>query len=276
MQFESLTLQAPLNSYVESIFYYNGFIPDHSIERVVPTGHLFVIFELDGFPRNTFDNNTLKPVKTFRRVWISGMHNHYLSISAHQDSEMFVIQFKPYGSFPFLHIPVDQLNNKVLQGEELLGDEIINIRDQILQAADVDQKFRVAEDWLNSRFDLQKTPEKEIVRVIQKLMQSPIAEHHEIIKSYSKTQKHLINQFKKYCGLTPKLLHRIMRFNEVLQKINQKEKLEWSYIAYHCGFSDQSHFIKEFKEFSGFNPQEFVNMNMHQKETNFFPLDGEE
>ena len=46
MIFETHTLKAPLNKYIESIFHFKGFMPDHSIERVVPTGHLFILFEL--------------------------------------------------------------------------------------------------------------------------------------------------------------------------------------------------------------------------------------
>ena len=43
----------------------------------------------------------------------------------------------------------------------------------------------------------------------------------------------------------------------ILLKIKNQEKIEWPQIAYEFGYADQSHFIKEFKAFSGFNPQEF-------------------
>ena len=69
------------------------FMPDHSIERVVPDGHIYLIFELDGLTRHTYHNDDLSPKAEFSKAWLSGMHKHYISISAHQDSEMFVIQF---------------------------------------------------------------------------------------------------------------------------------------------------------------------------------------
>ena len=80
-----------------------------------------MIFELDGFPRHTYDNESLKPNATFTRVWISGMHKHYISISAHENSEMFVIQFKAYGAYPFLHHPIEKLNDLVVPAEEILN-----------------------------------------------------------------------------------------------------------------------------------------------------------
>ena len=106
MTFNTHTLKGTISKYIESIFHFKDFVPDHSIERVVPTGHIFIIFELDGFIRNTFDNDTLKPNNTFTKVWVSGMHKNYISISAHQKSEMFVIQFKPFGAYPFFHLPI--------------------------------------------------------------------------------------------------------------------------------------------------------------------------
>jgi len=272
--FETHTIEKPLVNQVESIFYYKGFKPDHSIERVVPTGHVFIIFELDGFEYHTFDKKTLEPNGTYKNVWISGMHKDYLSISAHQDSEMLVIQFKTSGSYPFLKIPIHQLNNKVVDAKELFGDEILELREQILKGESPSEKFKSVDDWLMHKFDVNKIPSIGVLDILSQLKAKPITESSKIIASYPNTQKHLISQFKTYFGLTPKVFHRIFRFNEILKQIQNKEQLVWSQIAYEFGYSDQSHFIKEFKEFSGFNPQEFINSDYHKDdETNFFPLD---
>jgi AraC-like DNA-binding protein len=89
---------------------------------------------------------------------------------------------------------------------------------------------------------------------------------------YHHSQKQLILNFKKYVGLSPKYYQRILRFNDILQKIHNREKISWAEVAYNCGYSDQSHFIKEFNHFSGFNPQEFIKREFNKEETNFFPL----
>lgn len=274
MIFETHIPETTLVPYIESIFYYKGFKPDHSIERVVPTGHVFIIFELNGFEYHTFDRESLKPNGTFKKVWVSGMHKDYLSISAHQDSEMLVVQFKTNGSYPFFKIPIHQLNNKVVDAQEIFGDEILALRAQILEGENASGKFKRVEDWLTKTFNVDKIPNIDIVDVLTQLKTTPVTESSKIIASYPNTQKHLISQFKTYFGLTPKVFHRIFRFNEILKQIHNKEQLVWSQITYEFGYSDQSHFIKEFKEFSGFNPQEFINSDYHKdEETNFFPLD---
>lgn len=278
MILEHHNISPDLQTYIEAIFHFKGFQPDHSIERVVPTGHIFLIFELDGIPRNTFDNETLEPQATYTEAWISGMHKRYISISAHQDSEMFVIQFKPTGAFPFLHIPIDKLNGQVVPAEEIVGTEINSLRQTLLEAEDNVEKFQAAEDWLNGRFIADKMPPASILELVEKIKKAPAltaSELTQLIQSYPYSQKHLINQFKKYLGLTPKYFQRIFRFNEILAKIYQKQTLSWTQISYDCGYTDQSHFIKEFRHFSGFNPQEFLDQNFSDEEPNFFPLDRE-
>ena len=43
-------------------------MPDHSIEKVVPTGHVFLIFELDGYTRHTYDNDSLKENASYTKA----------------------------------------------------------------------------------------------------------------------------------------------------------------------------------------------------------------
>lgn len=275
MIFETHQLNTIQSKYIESIFHFKDFTPDHSIERVVPTGHVFIIFELDNIPRNTFDNTTLKPNKTYTKVWISGMHKNYISISAHQKSEMFVIQFKPFGTYPFFHFPTENLNEKICASEEVFENELLILRDNIIKQPTSQNKFKVAENWLSKRYDATKVPSEELLTVIKKLQQEPASHLSKIIDHYPHTQKHLIDQFKKYVGLTPKYYQRIVRFNDILFQIKQQESILWSQVAYQCGYSDQSHFIKEFKHFSGFNPKEFIKQEFNKDEPNFFPLDRE-
>ena len=226
MIFETHIIKKPLVDYIESVFYFKDFKPDHSIERVVPTGHLFIIFELDGFVRNTFDNETLKPNGSHSNVWISGMHKNYLSISAHQDSEMLVIQFKTSGAYPFVNVPVNQLNNKVVSAQEIFGNEILALRSQILKGKTIPEKFTITEKWLIEKFDKNKSAPEEILSILEQIQSKLISESKVIVSSYSNSQKHLIHQFKKYFGLTPKVFHRIFRFNEILKQIHNKQPLK--------------------------------------------------
>ena len=271
--FETYEPSAPIDALVESIFHYKDFEPDHSIERVVPTGHVFAIFELDGIERNTFDNETLKPNASFRFAWVSGVHRNYISISAHQHSEMFAIQFRAHGAHPFLHLPMSQVADKIVAGSDILDGELLSLREELITATSSADKFAVADAWLESRYDEKLVAPKSIVDVVELLQAEPASKLNDIIGRYSSTQKHLISQFKKYIGITPKQYQRVLRFNDVFNQMQNDQFLSWSDIAHLCGYSDQSHFIREFRNFSGFNPESYLKEQFEEDATNFFPLD---
>lgn len=273
MIFELHKISSPLDKYIERIFYYKDLVSEHSVERVTPTGNLFLLFELDGFERRIFDN-ALHPIGHFKNTWVSGMQKKFLNISVHQHSEMLVVQFKPSGAYPFFKIPINELNDSVRQSEIYFGDSVTNLRNNIKQIQDAPGKFKVVEQWLMERLEEKKAAPQEIVDVVSKLHNQPFSKHNDLLKDYPKTSKHLINQFKKYCGLTPKNLHRIFRFNTLLSNINQKKDITWTDIAYEMEYADQAHFIKEFQEFSGFNPTKFIKNGYNNESVpNFLPLD---
>ncbi len=272
MIFEVYEIQSALSNYVESIFYYKDFVPDHSIERVIPTGNIFILFELDNTERNTFDNN-LKPNGTFRNVWVSGTHSSYINISAIKNSEMLIVQFKPMGAYPFFRFPIHTMTDTVQQAENFFGENILKIRDEIIQNKNVNDKFHIVEKWLLQMLDENKTVPQELVDVLIKIQNQPFSKHNELLKDYPKTQKHLIQQFKKYSGLTPKSMHRIIRFNKLLETINKKKEIVWTDIVYETGYADQSHFIKDFQKFCGFNPSKYIKNGYNESTPNFFSLD---
>ena len=275
MIFETHQTSHEAGHLIESIFHFKGFQPDHSIERVVPTGHVFVIFELDGLERNTFDNATLKANATFRKAWVSGNHRNYISISAHPDSEMFVIQFKAYGAYPFLHQPMHELTERVVPANAFPGAKLLALREDLHAAVDSQGKFEVADAWLAQQYQPELAPPKDVISIVHLLQEKPASKLNEVLETFNGTQKHLIDQFKKYVGLTPKQYQRVVRFNDVFMQMQADQFLSWADIALLCGYSDQSHFIREFKHFSGFNPESFLKEEFPEDANNFFPLDRE-
>ena len=273
MTFLNHTLPERLNEFVESIFYYKDLMPDHTVERVIPTGHSYIIFELDDIPRNTFENETLEPNDTFTKVWVSGMHSQYLSISTHEKSEMLVIQLKPEGAYPYFHKKCSPFSNRVMPAQDLFGDSILELRESIYKVKMPKTKFKHVEAWLKKRFDNGRLPRPELVEVVNILKTAH--DYQKAIAGYPKSQKHLIDQFKKYVGVTPKVFQRIMRFNEILNTVKKDGPSSWTDIAYTYGYSDQSHFIKEFRSFSGFSPNEFIKLDLKEGEEKFIPLDKE-
>lgn len=274
MDIEHRVPAAPLDAHVECLFHYRGWQPDHSIERVVPSGHVFLIFELDGIERHTFDNETLEANGAFRGGWVSGMLRHCISISAHPDSEMFVIRFRPAGARPFLHATMDAFSERVMAGEEVLDGALLVLRETLAACGSREGKFAAAEDWLRERCREELAAPPPILEVVARLQAEPGDRYAKAVADYPGSRKHLISEFRRYLGVTPKYYQRILRFNDVLRVIRSEQPVAWSAVAHHCGYADQSHFIRDFRHFSGFNPTEFIRQG-YDGQSNFFPLDRE-
>jgi AraC-like DNA-binding protein len=67
-----------------------------------------------------------------------------------------------------------------------------------------------------------------------------------------------IDVFRSEVGLNPKLFHRVQRFQRVLTQLHQIEDPEWEQLALARGYFDQSHLIRDFLEFSGFSPADYL------------------
>ena len=63
--------------------------------------------------------------------------------------------------------------------------------------------------------------------------------------------------FQQSIGISPKLYARIIRFQYALGHMRCDRYTKLSDVAFDCQYSDQSHFIRQFKEFSGLSPLEF-------------------
>lgn len=70
-------------------------------------------------------------------------------------------------------------------------------------------------------------------------------------------ERQLENLFKKYVGLSPKFYMRIIRFNYIF-KLVQENNQSWSGLAYEASYFDQSHFIRNFRDFTGENPSDYA------------------
>ena len=92
------------------------------------------------------------------------------------------------------------------------------------------------------------------------------------------SHRHLIASFREQIGVAPKAVARLLRFERAIGAINRRHDLDyppgkpyiegradiakprpgalrWSELALACGYYDQSHFINEFRAFSGATPE---------------------
>ena len=79
-----------------------------------------------------------------------------------------------------------------------------------------------------------------------------------ILKEDIKKRRQLERNFTKQIGLSPKQLSKVIRLQATLQMLLNKTTGTLTDLAYENEYYDQAHFIRDFKEFTGITPKDFM------------------
>jgi AraC-like DNA-binding protein len=261
---------AELMPYIESIVYYEGYSAEHRADKFLPDGGIYLIINLTERKEKLYSDEKLEHFQEFGGCFLSGQHKSYIFIGADLASNA-VIKFKAGGLFPFLGIPMGELNDKVQQAEPLFGEAINDLRRRILEPSTPTEKMEEIEAFLRTQRRPDFQYDTAFYTLLEQICQQP---ENYTVKAMAEelgvSQKHLIARFHKQVGLTPKSLLRVFRFQKVIQELEEKGKVDWLQIVTDCGYYDQAHFIRDFYAFSGIRPGLYK--NSRGEYTNYLPV----
>lgn len=81
---------------------------------------------------------------------------------------------------------------------------------------------------------------------------------HALADELHYSERHMSRIFQDSMGITPKTFARIVRFQNVIDAILHQPMQSLCNYLTELGYSDQSHFQKEFKEYTGITPRRFL------------------
>jgi hypothetical protein len=138
----------PFSEFVDWFWFYEGLLPDHDKERLLPHGALELVIDLQPEPKRLFDREDHSRFRCYRRAWLSGAHSEFIVIQATLNSSMMGIHFKPGGAYPFVRVPVHELKDSVVELDALWGPTAITLRDELLEQRGPAAKFQTLERFL--------------------------------------------------------------------------------------------------------------------------------
>lgn len=198
------------------------------------------------------------------RLTISGQVNFSSHISAEDSVEMIVVVFHPYAMSAFLNIPISVFYNQEVSGYGLENKKLNCLATRIFDCDDNDLCISLIEQWLFSQLRTNSTTKREvdinrIAAVVHQMHSTPNTPISELASIACLSKKQFERIFLATVGMNPKEYARIVRFQKSLKLMqNQTENISQTQIAYQCGYSDQSHFIREFRELSRYTPLSLI------------------
>ena len=177
----------------------------------------------------------------------------------------FAIRFYPYGFANFVNTPLKDLANKETPIHDLFDREVANeLEQKIIQASNSEERIRIIEEFLLDKMKEEAMMNKIVKSTIDALLATNgSASISSILQDDLTKRRQLERNFLKQIGVSPKQMGKVIRLQTALKMLLNKKEEKLTEIAYESAYFDQAHFIKDFKEFTGINPKEFLgNENM--------------
>lgn len=226
-------------------------------DKVFATGAIEIMFNLgaDG-PQKIVNGDLINEP----RVQLWGQTIQPFIFASFGKHAMLGIRFFAHTAACFFNEPIEEFNDQVIDFYDVAGAEAKLLHSKLLEAESLERKIALVEEFLLARlfrFERKFGKLKLVNSIMQELNDDDFFENlNTIAARYGLSSRYLQKIFLSYSGLSPNLYSKIARFQKSLHLVAEKD-LPFTTVAYKCGYYDQSHFIKDFKYFTGSAPSLF-------------------
>lgn len=227
-------------------------------DTVFPSGDMEMIFNLgNGVWESAVDESFQQTPIT--ELW--GQITQPLLIRSKGKHSMLGVRLFPHGAISFLHSEVNIFNDRVADLSEVVGNSVKELHNRLLETGNIDLRIQLIEQFLLQRLNTKRRQSSNIDKVshiLSTLKKDPQENNiSDVASMFGITTRYLHKLVYEHTGLSPKLFNKINRFQQSLLLI-AKNNQPLTAIAYDCGYFDQSHFIREFKSFTGVTPSAYA------------------
>lgn len=172
-------------------------------------------------------------------------------------SKLFGVRFFLKGFYQLKTGPASKISDSIIRFDQISGATEQELAKNISEAESFSERVNLFRDYFDKRSEVPITPGEEN---ISKAFQYLVKEYRSpnVIKEYAErsgfSTRTIHRWFSNDIGISPKRLVRIARFHQALNGLHTKKEPGF---YYDCGYFDQAHFIKEFREFTGITPEEY-------------------
>jgi AraC-like DNA-binding protein len=187
-----------------------------------------------------------------------------------RDHLIIKVGFQPGGLYRFLGIPMTELLCKdSFDGVDLLGNEMNEVTDQLREAVSFYEMKMIVERFLLKHAGRlkQTLPIDQVLLLL--INERGLINIDQLASHACLSTRQLERVFRQRIGLPPKYFSRQVRFAQAWMMKEQQPDISWIKIAYECGYFDQMHLIRDFREFAGVNPSS-IEAELSQSQVKFF------
>ena len=248
--FQEVIPSEPLSLFIKSILIFEN------TEKPVITK---LPFFADGYPGFLFHRTegglaVIPHQKEMPDLFIYGQTINPVELEIKGSYSVIVFQLYPFVLRSFYGIDPQSINDNCY-----IPDNIQEVLNSLRSSATIDECMELIKTYLLDHFEKKKDNlDFEIRRALEIIIAGNGTENiGQIAKELDFNIRTFERRFLTETGLSPKQFAKIIQFQTSLQQLNSKDYNKLSDIVYENGFSDQSHFIRVFKAFTGKTPKSY-------------------
>ena len=224
------------------------------IQKIIPDGFPELIFHY----RDAYKINIKGYWQLQSKTLLAGQIKKHFFLQNTGASGVFGIKFKPAALTHLFGISIKDFTDNVAAINDINIPSLNTLMNKLALCTTYENMISVADKYLQTIIYSREDFSSDIDKIIDLIFESngtiPIM---EIQKQFYVTERQLQRRFQKYVGLSPKFYTRIIRFNYVFQLMKDR-KFSWLDVTHRAGYFDQSHFIHNFKSFTGEDPSKYI------------------
>jgi AraC-like DNA-binding protein len=260
MQLTPITPFPQLSSFIRSFWLFESDFgnPLTSSRVIAPNGCVKIIlpFENELFA----SSNSLSQQHCEGKIQFVGISDEPYVISTHsRRSGTIIIELTPQGACTFAPFGMDEVANNIVLFTDIYGHAGYQVEEHLRNTVDPLAKATLLQQFLVTRLIPLRSQQMIVnyaVTAINQTYGKVTISQLEQRTGYSK--RYLDILFKRFVGLSPKTLSSITRFQYFHTLWAQNPSPGFYRDEVFRFYYDQSHFIREFKRFSGYTPEQYA------------------
>jgi AraC-like DNA-binding protein len=260
--YETWTPPAPLDRFIQNLWYWESDEPpDHAKDTLMASGHMGVLINLGEDELCWYGGERFHERTKLRGIALCGSHSKNFAIDAFQP-RMMGVRFQPGGAWPFFGPTGRDFQNNHISLEDLWsGNRAHELHMRLVETPGIAGKFRVLLNAMLRHAPRALEQHPAVSLALHRFDRAPVsARVAQTALDAGLSQKKFIRLFAQEVGFTPKLYLRVTRFQRLVQRVCDMPSVDWAPIATEHGYYDQPHLIRDFREFCGFTPTQYLAM----------------
>lgn len=224
-------------------------------ERIAPDGRPELIFHL-GAPFERLDDRG--SVLTQHRAVFVGQIDRAMTVRPTGRAAIFAVRFRAAGAAAFCGGAARSLAGLSVPVGDLWPGAGADLADRIADAAGDRERVALVEKALLARLRPPRETAFVAAAVSRIAAAGGLLRIDDLAADLGASRRTVERAFDDLVGLPPKTLARIVRFRRALESLSAPRRPSFVAVALDCGYSDQSHLVREFRAFTGAPPTEYL------------------